>query len=90
MHQTVAYLQAMGEPNILVDKPRRKKIPTELECNVDKYKDIFKGTDKLKNYQCDLFVDSTVKPIQQKLNRQPYHYEKRLDQNFKNLKKKIL
>ena len=76
--------------NKKLDKLRQKKIPTELECNVDKYKDIFKGTVKLKNYQCDLFVDSTVKPIQQKLNRQPYHYEKRLDQNFKNLKKKIL
>ena len=41
----------------------KKEIPT-VECIIDEYKDKFKGTGKLKNYQCDLFVDPTVNPIQ--------------------------
>ena len=30
----------------------KREIPTELECIIDEYKDTFKGTGKLKNYQC--------------------------------------
>ena len=56
----------------------KREIPTELECVVDEYKDTFTGTDKLKNYQRDLFVDPTVKPIRQKLRRQPYHLRERI------------
>ena len=41
----------------------KREIPRELKCVFDEYKGTFKGTGKLKNYQCDLFVDSIVKPI---------------------------
>ena len=64
-----------------------REIPRELECIIDKYKDTFKGTDKLKNYQCYLFVGPTVDPIQQKLRRQPYHLREKIRQKLQELEK---
>ena len=62
-------------------------MPRELECVFDEYKGIFKGTGKLKNYQCDLFVDSKVKPIQQNLRRQRYHLRKKIRRKLQELEK---
>ena len=67
-------------------KPKRE-IPIELECIIDEYKDIFKGTGKLKNYQWSLFVDPTVNPIQQKIRRKPYHLREKIRRKLQELEK---
>ena len=47
----------------------------------------FKWTGKLKNYQCDLFVDTTVNSILQKLRRQPYHLREKIRRKLQELEK---
>ena len=46
-------IESEGENKQKTKQPKAKwEISTELECIIDEYKDTFKGTGKLKNYQC--------------------------------------
>ena len=56
-----------------------------LENIITKYKDVFEGHGKLKDFQTKLFVDEQIQPIYQKMHRHPYHLRKQIDEEIKRL-----
>ena len=63
-------------------------LPKSFKTLIKEYGDIFKGTGMLKNYQCDLFVDENILPVQQKLRRQPYYLRKKIRNKLYELERK--
>ena len=53
-----------------------------------KYKSVFKGTGKLRDYKCQLFLKENAKPVAQKIRRQPFHLRKKIKEKLDELEKK--
>ena len=49
-----------------------ENVPENLKIVCRKYTSLTKGKGKFLDYQCELRVDETVKPVQQRMRRQPY------------------
>ena len=54
---------------------------------VDRYKSLFKGIGKLKDFQLKIPIDSSIEPVCQTARRVPYHLRDKLSQKLKELKK---
>ena len=53
-----------------------EKVPIELATIVDEFSDILHGKGKVCDYECKLKIDTKVKPVYQRLRRQPFHLRK--------------
>ena len=54
---------------------------------VDRYKSLFKGIGKLKDFQLKIPNDSSIEPVCQTVRRVPYHLRDKLSQKLKELEK---
>ena len=52
---------------------------------VDRYKSLFKGIGKLKDFQLKIPIDSSIEPVCQTARRVPYHLRDKLSQKLKEL-----
>ena len=92
-------LEGEGEPILGTDTLTKLGIlKIELEINnlvkdnstaeiVDRYKSLFKGTGKLKDFQLKIPIDSSIEPVCQTARRVPYHLRDKLSQKLKELEK---
>ena len=55
------------------------------ESPINKYKDVFSGVGKMKNYQVKLHIDKTVKPVAQAHRRIPFHVRKQVESKLKEM-----
>ena len=54
---------------------------------VDRYKSLFKGKEKLKDFQLKIPIDSSIELVCQTARRVPYHLRDKLSQKLKELDK---
>ena len=52
---------------------------------INKYKDVFSGIGKMRNYQVKLHIDKTVKPVAQAHRRIPFHVRKQVESKLKEM-----
>ena len=93
----VDFLVLEGEPILGTDTLTKLGIlKTEPEINnlikddstaeiVDRYKSLFKGIGKLKDFQLKIPIDSSIEPVCQTARQVPYHLRDKLSQKLKEL-----
>ena len=64
--------------NIKINNLAKDDCRTEI---VDRYKSLFKGIGKLKDFQLKILIDSSIEPVCQTARRTPYHLRGKLSQN---------
>ena len=61
--------------------------PPSTQNIIDKYDTVFHGTGTLKNFELQLHIDPTVVPVQQPIQRVPYHTKEKLSAEIERLTK---
>ena len=67
---------------IKVVKPLQAQAASSVEQLSDKYKDLFQGLGKLKNFQVNLHTDKSLPPVAQPHRRVPFHVRKQLEEQL--------
>ena len=60
-------------------------MPSYTEKIMNKYSDRFTGIGKMRNVQCKLHIDESVKPVAQPHRRLPFHIRKQTEKELKRL-----
>ena len=59
----------------------------EISDIITEYEEVFQGTGKLKDFQLQLHIDNTVKPVAQTTRKVPYHLQKKVIEKIRELEK---
>ena len=79
----IAQLRASTDLDLIkVVKPLQSQAASSVKQLTDKYKDLFQGLGKLKNFQVKLHIDESVPPVAQPYRHVPFHVRKQLEEQL--------
>ena len=67
-----------------------ENVPKKFENLCEKYKHLCHGKGKFKNFKCKLKIDKNIRPVQQRLRRQPYQLRDKIKAKLRSMEKEGL